>query len=130
MQACGHGGTDGKDKALFKGPAQQAQHAVPLRAVREVGHAVRSRIANARIGVFGLRTSKGESKSLKDCENNVLLVRVIVNPCCEEQLQGGHFGPNVGRFHLPPSVPGAGIKQLLATEEVEGLNQWTSTHRL
>lgn len=69
LQARGHGGTDGEDKALFKGLAQQAQHAVPLGAVREVGHAVRSRIANARIGVFGLWTSKGgENKSIEYLE--------------------------------------------------------------
>lgn len=54
LHARSHGGTDGEDKALFKGPAQQAQHAVPLGAVREVGHAVGSRIPNSRVGVFWL----------------------------------------------------------------------------
>lgn len=54
LHARSHGGTDGEDKALFKGPAQQAQHAVPLRAVREVGHAVCSGIPNTWVGVFWL----------------------------------------------------------------------------
>ena len=58
LHARSHGGTDGEDKALFKGPAQQAQHTVPLRAVREVGHAVCSRVPNTRVWVFWLLASK------------------------------------------------------------------------
>lgn len=58
LHACSHGGTDGEDKALFEGPAQQAQHTIPLRAVREVGHAVSSWVANAWIWVFWLLASK------------------------------------------------------------------------
>lgn len=54
LHARGHGGTDGEDKALFEGPAQQAQHTVPLRAVREVGHAVCSWVSNTGVWVLWL----------------------------------------------------------------------------
>ena len=56
--ACGHGGTDGEDKALFEGPAQQAQHAVPLGAVREVGDAVGPWVPHTWVGMLGLGTEK------------------------------------------------------------------------
>lgn len=58
LHARSHGGTNGEDKALFKGPAQQAQHAVPLRTVREVGHAVCSWIPDTRVWVLRLWTVK------------------------------------------------------------------------
>lgn len=61
LHARSHGGTDGEDKALFKGPAQQAQHSVPLGAVREVGHAVCSGIPNTGVRVFWLWVAKTES---------------------------------------------------------------------
>ncbi len=54
LHARSHGGTDGEDKALFEGPAQQAQHTVPLRAVREVGHTVSSWVPNTWVGMFWL----------------------------------------------------------------------------
>lgn len=54
LHARSHGGTDGEDKALFKGPAQQAQHTVPFRAVREVGHTVRSGVPNTWVRMFWL----------------------------------------------------------------------------
>lgn len=62
LHARSHGGTDGEDKALFKGPAQQAQHAVPLGAVGEVGHAVRSGIPNTWVGVFWLWVANKERR--------------------------------------------------------------------
>lgn len=58
LHARSHGGTDGEDKALFEGPAQQAQHAVPLRAVREVGHTVCSWVPNTWVGVLWLFAAK------------------------------------------------------------------------
>lgn len=58
LHARSHGGTDGEDKALFEGPAQQAQHTVPLRAVREVGHTVCSWVPNTWVGVFWLLATK------------------------------------------------------------------------
>lgn len=61
LHARSHGGTNGEDKALFKGPAQQAQHTVPLRAVREVGHAVCSRVPNTWVGVFWLLATKDKT---------------------------------------------------------------------
>lgn len=74
LQARSHGGTDGEDKALLKCPAQQAQHTVPLGAVREVGHAVCSRIPNTRIGVFGLLAKKkGKNGSSEWLENNLVV---------------------------------------------------------
>lgn len=61
LHARSHGGTDGEDKALFKGLAQQAQHSVPLGAVREVGHAVCPGIPDTGVGVFWLWVAKTES---------------------------------------------------------------------
>lgn len=58
LHARSHGGTDGEDKALFEGPTQQAQHAVPLRAVWEVGHTVCSWVSNTGVGVFRLFGNK------------------------------------------------------------------------
>ena len=54
MHARRHGGTDGEDKALFEGPPQQAQDAVPLGAVWEVGHAVRSRVPHPWVRMLRL----------------------------------------------------------------------------
>lgn len=53
-----HGGTDSEDKALFKGPAQQTQHTVSFRAVREVGHAVCSWVSNTWIWMLWLQEKK------------------------------------------------------------------------
>lgn len=58
LHARSHGGTDGEDKALLKGPAQQAQHTVPLWAVGEVGHAVSSWVPNTWVRVFWLLAMK------------------------------------------------------------------------
>lgn len=79
LQACGHGGTDGEDKALFKGLAQQAQHTVPFGAVGEVSHAVRSRIANTRIRMFRLWTSNGgENNSFESSETTGICLLSII----------------------------------------------------
>ena len=53
LQACSHGGTDGENKALFKGPAQHAQHSVTLRVVGEVGNTVCSGVPNTWVGCSG-----------------------------------------------------------------------------
>lgn len=66
LHARSHGGTNGEDKALFKGPAQQAQHTVPLGAVREVGHAVCSRVPNTWVGVFWLLATKDKTHPFND----------------------------------------------------------------
>lgn len=58
LQACSHGGTNGENKALFKGPAQHAQHSVTLRAVGEVGNTVCSGVPNTWVGVFWLLATK------------------------------------------------------------------------
>lgn len=54
MHSCGHGGPYGEDEALFEGPAEQAQDPVPLWAVWEVSHAVRTRVAYTRVRVLRL----------------------------------------------------------------------------
>lgn len=58
LHARSHGGTDGEDKALLEGAAKQTQHAVPLRAVWEVGHTVCSGVPDTWIWVFWLLTIK------------------------------------------------------------------------
>ena len=54
MHARCHGGTNGEDKALFEGPPQQAQDAVPLGAVWEISHAVRSRVPHPWVRMLRL----------------------------------------------------------------------------
>lgn len=64
LHACSQRGTDGKDKALFEGPPQQAQHTVPLRAVREVSDPVCSGVSNTRIGMLYLLRNFKEGQSV------------------------------------------------------------------
>lgn len=110
LQARGHGGTDGEDKALFKCLAQQAQHAVPLGAVGEVGHAVRSRIADTRIGVFGLRRTIDLS-ILEQSASPCCLYKHVLQPqaCHPFTLLGGVCTPASRIFLVQGSTSDSGL---------------------
>lgn len=51
---CGHGRADSEGETLVKCLAEQGQHLVALRAVREVGHPCGTRIPNSWVWVFSL----------------------------------------------------------------------------
>lgn len=51
---CGHGRADSEGETLVKCLAEQGQHLVALRAVREVGHPCGARIPNSWVWVFSL----------------------------------------------------------------------------
>ena len=58
VHASGHGGTDGKYEALFEGPPEQAQHAVAIGAVWEVGYAVCSWVPYSWVWMLWLEEKK------------------------------------------------------------------------
>jgi len=60
VHARGHGGTDGEYKALFEGPAEQAQHTVPIWAVREVGYSVRPWVSYSWVWMLWLDKPRAE----------------------------------------------------------------------
>lgn len=51
---CGHGRANSEGETLVKRLAEQGQHLVALRAVREVGHPCGARIPNSWVWVFSL----------------------------------------------------------------------------
>lgn len=94
LQARSHGGTDSEDKALFEGPTQQAQHTVPLRAIREVGHTVRSWVSNTRVWVIECLYSRREAVDNADTAIALMARKLQIRIPLHNHCTIGRLVPN------------------------------------